>query len=116
MLQFKHNFSVYSGDNYTMSLVAETEAGVVDLTDCSIKWRLDPQGNPAFYRGATSLITKSTESGGVTIGDPTKGEFSIKLEPEDTVSILRGQYPHFAQVVSATGEITTISYGIIQII
>lgn len=116
MLEYKHNFAVYSGDSHLLTITVEDESSVVDLTNYSINWRIDPPGNPMFYRDYPPLLTKSTTDGGVKIIDVTRGKFTVHLTSEDTKSLLRGQYPHFGSIVSPEGEVTTVTYGVIQII
>jgi hypothetical protein len=105
------NFSVPAGNDTVVPLKAPADAPLAG----DIYWRVYEEafGIPDFDTSPAALIEKSTIDGGVAVGSPATS-FSVQIERGDTVELLRNYY-HEATLVDASGNISTLSCGIMTV-
>jgi hypothetical protein len=107
------NFDVFQGDTKKIIFTAYDENDVVlDLTAyaSSIHW--------VMYKLTTKtlVLEKSVTSGQIEVPTPTNGKIELNLLPEDTLTIIPGNYSHELEISSSSSDISTISTGIVKII
>jgi len=101
MAATKQNFSMFAGESKEIIVsVTKENKSKLDLTGSSIKWS---------FRNVIK-----TETNGITINDPTNGEFTIYLSPIDTQN-LKGIFSHEATVTDAIGNVSKVMTGTIAI-
>lgn len=88
----------------------EAQQVITDLTGAqNITWILRKDETDT-----TNLLTKSTGNGGISISNPTAGEFIVHLLPVDTQSY-KYNYFHKAILTDAQGNVSTTTKGTIRI-
>jgi len=98
------DFEMFSGDSKNLVVtVKDKSEAAVDLTGASISWGL------ARSEYASADITKSIGSG-VTLTNTLNGEFEITLDPTDTSGLV-GSFYHEAQLIEASGDVSTVLSG-----
>ena len=98
-----------SGDSKMIMITATKEDGeFYDVTGAVIKWALKRKVNALI-----NDITKTTDDG-IILSNPTNGEFTIKLEPLDTIR-LTGSFYHECEITDVHGNISTVTTGIVSI-
>ncbi len=112
MVSLLQDFDMVEGNSFIITVTVTTAAGaVVNLTDGHVTWTLRRSSNDnlaAITKGNTSPLT------GVTLTDPTQGEFEIALLPADTKG-LEGDYYHEAVFTDAVGNVSTLFCGTVTI-
>lgn len=88
-----------------MISVVDQNNVAVPLTGATIEWILIIQG--------TTILSKSVGSG-ITISNPTSGQFIIALTVNDTRA-LHGTYEHMARVTTIDGNSSIVVTGTITI-
>jgi hypothetical protein len=101
MTATKQNFSMFAGESKEIIVpVTKENNAELDITGSKIKW------------GFSNIL--KTDTNGITLSNPTKGEFTITLNPIDTQS-LEGIFYHGAVLTDALGNVTTVMTGKITI-
>ena len=96
----------YSGDSRNLVItVTNADNEPVDLTGASIEWILINQNN--------AVLTKSVGLG-ITINNPTGGQFTIALTIKDTRP-LSGTYQHMARVTTSNENSSIVLTGTINV-
>lgn len=80
--------------------------GQVNLTGATIKWK-------AFDTSGVEKISKDTASG-ISLIDAVGGKFEVLLDPGDTAA-LEGTFLHEAEMTDASGNVSTVSRGVLTI-
>ena len=112
MTSVNQDVSMRSGDTKKIEIIADEldSAGVVtgqiNLTGATIKWK-------AFDTSGVEKISKTTASG-ITILDTVGGKFEVLLDPADTAA-LDGRFLHEAEVTDASGNVSTVTTGVLEI-
>jgi hypothetical protein len=102
------NFNMTAGDTKTLVVtVRDAEGTAVNLTGSTIKWQAKRS------LGKAASLSKVSASG-ITLTDPTNGEFSVALDPSDTEDLV-GLFHHEAEVTAADGTISTVLRGTMKI-
>ena len=82
------NITVENDADFYRSFVYQTMAGVpIDLTGCDMVMKLRRHAEDA-----TAFLTLSTETGEITITNPTAGSFTIWITQEDLLELSLGPY------------------------
>lgn len=91
--------SFYQGDtqNLVVSITDENN-NTVDISSATFKWNLDSRSYP---------VNKDMSSGDITLSNPSIGEVTIKINPEDTAN-LSGVFFHELEMTDADGNISTV--------
>jgi hypothetical protein len=101
MTVMNQNFSMYAGNTKKVVVTVKDDAGGnLNITGSTVRWGFGD-------------ILKTTSSG-ITLSNPTSGEFTITLNPADTSS-KKGTFTHFAELTDVAGNVTTILNGEITI-
>jgi hypothetical protein len=109
------NFSMVSGDDQEIQFtVADTdfESPTPTLDGATVYWQ-------AFYSKFSTpgdvVISKSSLSGhGIVIVDDVNRVFVVTLERPDTLGLI-GNFYHEAKLVDETGNVTTVTVGIMTL-
>lgn len=102
------NFSMYAGDTCTIVVTVVDSAGdPKDISSSTIAW--------VVYHGNTIHLTRATGSG-ITLSNPTAGEFTISLVPANTEGLGAGTYSHVAEVTDNAGRVSTVTVGTLTIL
>lgn len=107
------NFTIYAGDSASPVFTVTDGASppvAIDISGATeITWTL------ARSLGATSTLVKTKTGGGIVfVTTGTDGKFKVNLVPGDT-SGLSGSYVHNAKITDATGAISTVTFGNMQV-
>ena len=109
------NFTMHRGDSRRLKITV-TDAGgdPKPLTGASITWAM------ARDRTAPVLVQK-TIAAGVTITNPSGGEFIVDIAPADTedLDLLRSgsrSFYHEAQVTDSAGAVATVTTGTVTVL
>lgn len=111
---FSAELKMIRGDTYGRTLIVFQDGQYFDLSECSVrmtfKWDYDDDDADAF------LIL--TEGDGITVNDPTHGQFQFLIQPADTEGLepRKIDLVYDAQVVDNLGNVYTVSYGKLTII
>lgn len=101
MTTVNQNFNIYAGNTKKIIVTVKDDNDVaLNLTNSSIKW-------------GYSDVLKTTSSG-ISLSNPTGGEFTITLNPTDTQN-KNGTFTHSCELTDAIGNVTTILIGSITI-
>jgi len=93
---------MWEGESKTLEV---TEADNTDISGQDITWIL------ADEEGDAAEITKDTGSnGGVSLTNPSNGEFEITLDPDDTKGIT-GRFYHEARIDDGSGTESVLFTG-----
>jgi hypothetical protein len=104
------NFDMFSGNNkqLVVTVLDAPNGSVVDITGATaVKWQL-------FHAAAAStdpVISKTLVSG-ITLSDPTAGQFTVLLSSTDTAG-LSGKYYYEAEVTDVSSRKETVASGYI---
>lgn len=99
------NFSLFAGDDKTLSVTLQNAAGtVVAITSSSIKFQA------ARRRGGTSVLTLGTATSGVSITSGSGGTFDITISAADSEP-LEGVYYHETEITFSDNTIATVLTG-----
>lgn len=93
------NFSMYQGDTRNLNV---TVLGVDDLSTSELTW-------VAYRVTNNSIVLTKSEGVGITVSG-VGNIFTISIEPSDTLNLL-GYYKHECELKDATGNISTIFVG-----
>lgn len=98
------NFEMWAGDDLdVVAIVKDASGTVVDITGATVEWAL------RLTVDSPVLLAKDTAAG-ITLTNPTQGEFTITLAPADTSALGGRSYYHEAEVTLG-GKITTVLTG-----
>lgn len=112
MTSLNQDVFMRSGDTKKINFIVDEldsdgeVTGQVNLTGATIKWE-------AFDTSGVEKISKDTASG-ITILDAVGGKFEVLLDPGDTAA-LEGRFGHEAEMVDASGNVSTVSRGVLVI-
>ena len=101
------DFTLYAGDDATLTVTVTEGVAAKDLTGASVVWVLYDR----FSRAA--VLTKATGDG-VTITDDEGGILTVDIDSTDTAT-LYGAYYHECKVTDSDGNISTVSTGTVTI-
>lgn len=111
MTRTEQNIDAYhAGDSLTISVtVYDGDGNTLDITGADFEWVLVDRATD------TTLLTKSTGGGGISITDATNGEFEISIDSADTQDMDPGYYEHEAEMDdgSTVATVLTGSFGIV---
>lgn len=95
---------LWSGDDKVITVtVYDNDDAIVNITSATITWQLSHNVSSA------ALISKTVGSG-ISLSDPSNGQFTITLDPADTAS-LSGRYYHEAEITDIGGNVSTAMVG-----
>ena len=98
---------MHAGDTKDISVaVVDADGNDVALAGASIVWSL------ARDVDETALVTKTTAASDISISG---NDFSFELAASDTSGLAAGNYYHEAQVTDASGDVATVTVGVITI-
>lgn len=110
MTSENQNFEMYEGEDKTLTITVVDVAGAaVNLTDATIKWQVKRNVDD------TSPLIEKTTAGGITITDAEGGVFTIALADTDTANLGGEGYHHEAEVTDVSGNISTVTRGVMTI-
>lgn len=90
---------IIQGDDVTLAITAKNLDGqIINLTGATLIFKA--------VQGNTVAVTKSTGAG-ITLTDPSVGEFEVELTDTDT-GALEGKYYFEVQVTSSLGRVITL--------
>jgi hypothetical protein len=99
---------MYAGDTHELIVTVEKPDGTLaDIGGSTVKW--------VAVRGRNIMIEKDSNGQGIELTDPNNGVFTVKLNPEDTRSLLGSLY-HEALIIDSFGNETTVMVGSFKII
>lgn len=107
MTIYDQDISFYIGENklFPITVIDEDTGLYKNLTGASILWEVLNRNT------GESLITKTTASG-ISINNPTGGQFTVILEASDTSNFLPANYYyHRAIVTDNLGAISVVTVG-----
>jgi hypothetical protein len=82
------NITVENDADFYRSFVYQTTKGVpIDLTGCSMVMKLRRRAEDA-----TAFLTLSTDTGEITITNPSGGQFTILIVQDDLLELSLGPY------------------------
>jgi len=100
------DLTLYAGDSRNLKISVTDENSVpINLTGATIKWILTDQG---------SVKLSKVISSGITISNPTQGEFTVLLTASNTKT-LSGTYQQMVRVTTADGNSSIVMTGSITI-
>jgi hypothetical protein len=100
------DLTFYTGDSRNLLItVVDQNDGVITITDAAIEWILISQGK--------TVLSKEVGAG-ITISNPTAGQFTISLTANDTRS-LSGTYQHMTRVTTSDGNSSIVLTGTITV-
>lgn len=103
------DITMFAGDTKTLQVTVKDENGdAVDLTGASIRW----QASRSVNKRPADL--EKSVGDGITITDATAGRFDVTLDSADTED-LRGDFYHEAEVIDASGNVSTVFTGTLTI-
>jgi hypothetical protein len=96
------NFTIYQGDSRDLFVsVTDLDGAVVNITGATIKWVL--------VNNDTVVLEKSTpSSSGINITNPTGGQFTISILPNETLTLSAGDCTHEARLTDSNGKSSLI--------
>lgn len=101
---------VIRGDDETVEItVLKTDGTAKSITGASIEWEMYER----YTR--TSVVSKSTTDGDITITDGANGVFEIAIDGSDTQSLDGGRYKHEAEVTDSAGTTKTVTRGTVYL-
>lgn len=106
------NFSIPAGDSADLNFDIDPDDGA-SLVGSTIYWRVFEQENGLPVAGADPLIEKYTDNG-LQVTDPDLGTFTVSIDPDDTIDLLRNYY-HEARVKDEEGDWVTVTIGIMTV-
>lgn len=105
----------WCGDSRTITIpVLDVNGAAVALPGATARWWM---GKNARATGDNVYVQKSTSDGIAITGPATVGgvanvySLSITLDPEDTEDLKPGSWYHEAEVVDASGNVSTVTIG-----
>lgn len=99
---------ITSGNTLNIVYTIKDEANaVVDLTGGSIAWSIN---NP----DGTSIVSKTSPSGGVVLTTPGSGIMTVTLDPADTTG-LKGIYDVLGRFTDSGANVYTFDSGHIRV-
>lgn len=78
----KNDLMIYQGTTFTKTWTWRTDDVPVDLTGCTIRSQIRQTPN-----SRDALLDMSTENGLITLTDAVNGEFSVRVEADDTAEL-----------------------------
>lgn len=99
------NDTGFAGDDKVLEIDVTEDGVAMDITGLTIEWRL------ARRLHETSVLTKTVGSG-ITITNGVGGIFQVALSDTDTANLI-GDYYHQAYVTDGSGNLVTVTEGII---
>jgi hypothetical protein len=104
------NRKVVAGNTITLKYTIVDSSNVaVNLTSATLVFGLSRAKTLNTFDG-TSLVTKSSATGGITITAPTAGKFTVTLTASDTAA-LEGVYYYEIKLTDGSGNVTTLVNG-----
>lgn len=107
-------FRMYRNDLYQRTFVVVQDGQFFDLTNCAVrmtfKWSVVDSDLDAVF--------VLTNGDGITLSNPTEGEFYFTILPEDTTGLpshtvsLRFD----AQITTSDSAVYTVAYGVLQVL
>lgn len=110
MAETGQNFEVFQGDSKVETVTIRDEANaLLNLTGYTFNW--------VMFRMNTrvNVLTKTLASG-LSVPTPANGELVITLDPADTVDLAPGKYNHELEMISAGGDVSTVTTGIVSVL
>lgn len=111
MADQNQDFITYQGDDVSpIFTVRDTDGAVVNISTVSqITW------SARRNLDTTAAVTKTKTGGGITfVTTGTDGQFQVVITHTDTAA-LTGYYLHTASITDASGNITTVTVGRMQV-
>lgn len=106
------NFSIPAGDSADINFDVDPDDGA-SLVGSIIYWRVFEQSHGVPVAGEDPLIEKYTDNG-LQITDPDLGKFTVEIEPDDTIELLRNYY-HEARIKDVDDNWVTVTVGIMTV-
>lgn len=106
------NFSIPAGDDTNLNFDVDPDDGV-SLVGSTIYWRVFEQVFGLPVAGSEPVIEKYTDNG-LQVTDPDEQTFTVELDREDTIGLLRNYY-HEATIKDVDGNYVTVTTGIMTV-
>lgn len=108
----RRHFRFRRGTTLSVPMVARKEDGTLidltGLTGTAISWRINSEDR------RTNKFTK-TIGDGITVNDATAAEMTGVIAPADTADLAPNVYSHAVEVTEASGVVTTVYFGRIDL-
>jgi hypothetical protein len=102
MTMKNQDFTMTAGDSKYLDFTIEMDSST--LSGSTIVWAMTKYD---------SIVLEKTTTGGISI--TAAKVFRVTLDPEDTLTLVPGLYPHEAEVTDTNGDVSTVSVGTITI-
>ena len=116
-----HSFPMHRGDDRKLTYVVvdqQSPAVVVDITGALIEYAFalqDATASEPQPKAASTVFTKGTVAGGITITDAVNGAFEVIIDSADTVG-LKAPLDYYHEIQITLGAlVTTLSRGIVTL-
>lgn len=106
----KLNIDIYQFATFSLPLQWSAGGVPVDLTGCKIRMQIRERAS-----SSVSVISLSTESGGIVINDAAAGKFTTTITDEKTGALLIKAGVHDIVVESAGGESYRLLEGAVAV-
>lgn len=96
----------HRGDDLRIEVTVEQNGSVKDITGSSAEYEVYED----YPSGESSIFTKTTAGGGISIVDGTNGRLDVDVDGADTQD-LDGEYSHRLRVTDDAGDTVTVFTG-----
>ena len=106
------NFILFKGKDDSLVIpVCDNDGNVVDITGKTVQWDVAER-----EIGGTIVLEKSNISaGGISLSNPTQGEFTVTIDNIDTLDWTEKWYAYDGKITEPSGEHTFIIFGMIEL-
>ena len=106
------NVSIPAGDAADLNFDVDPDDGQT-LLGADIYWKVYEQEHGVPKLGVDPVIVKVLDDG-IQITDPDALKFTVAIQREDTVGLLRN-YHHEAKIIDPDGNHVTVNYGVFTV-
>lgn len=115
MTKKNQNVAMISGDHHTITITIRDEDDVVvDITGFTIWWWASRLSKSGSFSSTKSIEKDNDLVGGLAITNPAGGIVQVSLVPASTRD-LSGDFHHEAQTKDLSGNISTVTIGLLEI-
>ena len=118
----RHDYKKHRGDEYDISFtVVDDDGDPVDISAAAttdLSWGFATLDTTQEFPAPLGALigTAKTIGSGITIIDGVNGDAQVTLESADTNGQGAGKYYHELQYTDPTGRVSTILYGIMELV
>jgi hypothetical protein len=106
MTATSQNFSMYQGDDFTLTVTVKDAAGAAkNLTGATIKWALHTTNKAAVPKLSKAIGT------GIAVTDAAGGVFTVTIARADTAALKAGAYYHEVEITDVASKRATVLTG-----